>query len=83
MHIIKHVYLECRIFERNRHAFYTITAGHDLFGWTLIRHWGRIGTKGQPKLRKRFTTEEAIRCEFGRVLEKRYSRQYRRKNTFS
>ncbi len=81
MKIIKKKDLECRIPEKNRNAFYTIIAGRDLFGWLLVRHWGRIGTKGQPKLRKRFSTEEEIRCEFDRVIEKRYSHHYKSKTT--
>ena len=72
MHIIEQGHLECRIPENNRHAFYTIIAGRDLFGWILVRHCGRIDTKGQPKLRKRFATELETRCEFDRLLEKRF-----------
>ena len=73
---VKTAYLECRIPERNRAAFYRLIAGRDLFGFYLIRHWGRIGTKGQPKLHQRFKTERELMKEFDRVLKKRMQHQY-------
>jgi len=73
---IKNIYLECRIPEQNRAAFYRLIACRDLFGLILIRHWGRIGTKGQPILRHRFKTESELMKEFDRVLNKRIQHQY-------
>ena len=74
---IESVYLECRIPERNRSAFYHLVAGRDLFGLILIRHWGRIGTRGQPKLKYRFDSEEKMMREFRRILQVRYRHGYR------
>ena len=73
---LKSARLECRIPERNKSAFYHMVAGRDLFGLVLIRHWGRIGTKGQPKLRHRFKTKSELMKEFDRVLKKRMQHQY-------
>ena len=74
---LKTAYLECRIPERNRAAFYHLIAGRDLFGYILIRHWGRIGTKGQPKLRHRYKSESELLKDFQRVLKKRLRHRYR------
>ncbi|MFP7756210.1 WGR domain-containing protein [Thermodesulfobacteriota bacterium B35] len=74
---IKSAYLECRIPERNRSAFYHLMAGRDLFGLVLIRHWGRIGTRGQPKLKSRFASEEEMLREFQRILQLRFRHGYR------
>lgn len=68
---------ECIIPERNKSAFYLMVAGRDLFGYILIRRWGRIGTKGQPKLQMRFTTEEDLFQEYNRVRKERLKREYR------
>ena len=74
---LKTAYLECKIPERNRAAFYNLIAGRDLFGLILIRHWGRIGTKGQPKLRHRYTSEHELMHDFHRVLKKRLRHRYK------
>ncbi len=74
---LKTAYLECRIPEQNRAAFYHLVAARDLFGYILIRHWGRIGTKGQPKLRHRYTSEHDLMKGFQGVLKKRLRHQYK------
>lgn len=76
MIFLKSAHLECIIPERNRAAFYHMVAGRDLFGLVLIRHWGRIGTKGQPKLTVRFPLQEKMMQEFDRVMKKRLYHQY-------
>ena len=67
---------ECIIPERNKSAFYLMVAGRDLFGYILIRRWGRIGTKGHPKLQMRFTSEEDLSKEYHRVRNERLKRDY-------
>lgn len=74
---LKTAYLECRIPEKNRAAFYHLIAGRDLFGYILVRHWGRIGTKGQPKLQHRFITEDDLMKGFQQVLKKRLKHRYK------
>jgi len=73
----KKAYFECLIPSSNRRAFYHLVAGRDLFGPLLIRYWGRIGTKGQPKLRVRFSSQEKMMNEFDRVTKKRLAHQYK------
>jgi len=76
----KAAYLECRIPEKNRAAFYNLVAGRDLFGLILIRHWGRIGTRGQPKLKQRFESEKEMMREFDRIMCCRFKHGYSVKN---
>ncbi|EKD41057.1 MAG: hypothetical protein ACD_74C00069G0018 [uncultured bacterium] len=76
MQIIKLAYLECVIPSLNRRAFYLIQAEIDLYGFMLIRKWGRIGTKGSRPLKIRFQNKEDLMKEFGRVLTIRFSRKY-------
>lgn len=77
MIIDRQEYFECIIPERNKSAFYLLVAGRDLFGYILLRRWGRIGTRGQPKLQMRFTTEEDLFKEYDRVRKERLKREYR------
>ena len=77
MIIHRQEYFKCVIPERNKSAFYLMIAGRDLFGYILIRRWGRIGTKGQPRLQMRFTTEEDLFEEYNRVRKERLKREYR------
>lgn len=80
----KKTYFECIIPEQNRRAFYELSAGRDLFGFMLIRRWGRIGCKGRQQ-RKRFLDEEDMLKEYTRVHKERikhcYIPQSRGKNT--
>lgn len=72
----KKTYFECVIPERNKRAFYELIGGQDLFGYVLIRRWGRIGTKGQPVMRQRFSCESEMLQEFHRVQKRRLKREY-------
>jgi predicted DNA-binding WGR domain protein len=49
---IQHALVMCRTeVETNVHRFYTLMIEHDLFGRTvLVRHWGRIGTRGRERM---------------------------------
>lgn len=73
---IKSVYLECVIPCLNRRAFYLILAEIDLYGYMLIRKWGRIGTRGSPPLKMRFKNKKKLMAEFDRVLDVRFDRSY-------
>ena len=76
MIFLKQAYFECVIPKKNRNAFYHLVAGRDLFGFILVRRWGRIGTKGQPRLKSRFNTREEMMLEFKQVIKKRLAHQY-------
>lgn len=69
-------YFECIISEQNKSAFYELIAGQDLFGYVVIRRWGRIGTKGQPRKRQRFFKEKEMLKEVERIHKKRLQHNY-------
>jgi len=75
--LINKTYFECVIPERNKRAFYEIVAGRDLFGFIVFRRWGRIGTKGHPKMQQRFTNETEMRMEYSRVCSERIKHGYK------
>lgn len=72
----KRTYFECIIPERNKHTFYELVAGRDLFGYVVIRRWGRIDTKGQPRKRQRFQEEQDMMKEYKRIHNERIKHQY-------
>ncbi|OGR05986.1 MAG: hypothetical protein A2511_16630 [Deltaproteobacteria bacterium RIFOXYD12_FULL_50_9] len=76
MQIIKSAYLECIVPSQNRRAFYLIQAELDMYGFLLVRQWGRIGTRGQRPLKIRFQDKQNLLEEFGRVLKIRISHKY-------
>jgi predicted DNA-binding WGR domain protein len=68
--------MECVNPERNRKAFYRLTATQDLFGYKLMRHWGRIGTKGQPGQSERFADQEGMAKGLRRIVRTRLAHGY-------
>lgn len=72
----KYAYYVCIFPERNKNAFYELFAGKDLFGFILIRRWGRIGTKGQPRMKQRFIEEMGMLEEYKRVHQARMKHGY-------
>lgn len=70
-------YFECIIPKNNRYAFYELIAGRDLFGFIVVRRWGRIGTRGQPLKQQRFTDKTAMMQEFDRVYKERIKHEYK------
>ena len=73
---VEHIYLECVIPEKNRNAYYRIMSGQDLFGFKLIRSWGRIGTSEKVRLQKRFTSEKEMKKVVRRILNVRLAHGY-------
>ena len=60
----------------NMKRFYTLTLQPTLFGEvTLIRHWGRIGTRGQ-NLIETFADQEAAVSAFTRLARSKRARGY-------
>ena len=60
----------------NMKRFYTLTLQPTLFGEvTLIRHWGRIGTRGQS-LTETFPDAKAARSAFVRLARSKQARGY-------
>lgn len=76
MIITQKTYFECIIPEQNKRAFYELIAGQDLFGYIIIRYWGRLDTKGQPPKQQRFSHKEDMLKEYNRVLKERIKHCY-------
>ncbi len=68
--------MECVIPEKNRKAFYHLIAMEDLLGYKLERHWGRIGTKGQPLQTERFSEQADMAQSLRRIVRKRMAHGY-------
>ena len=63
--------------ERNLHRFYALQIAPNLFGaWSLVRHWGRIGTSGQQRT-SWHDTKEAAEQTRDRLLHAKQRRGYR------
>ncbi len=76
MYCHKYAYYVCIIPAQNKKAFYELFAGKDLFGFILIRRWGRIGTKGQPGKKQRFLEREELLQAYERVHQERTKHGY-------
>lgn len=61
--------------EQNRRRFYSITMQPALFGFSLTKHWGRIGTKGK-KLTSTFDSMDRTNEEIKRLLQVREKHGY-------
>ncbi len=62
---------------RNRHRFYALRVETDLLGVPIVvRHWGRIGTRGRCRIEACASLEEA-EAEMTRLQERRRERGYR------
>jgi len=70
------IHLECINPEKNRMAFYRLTAMQDLFGYKLVRQWGRIGTKGQPRQTERFSEQVTMAQGLRRIVRTRLLHGY-------
>jgi len=69
-------YFTCINPEQNKYRFYCISVQYGLFGTiSLIRQWGRIGTRGR-RLTQSFDTMDEIYEEVQRLLEIRKRRGY-------
>ncbi len=73
---IEQIYMECVKPERNKCAYYRLVAGRDLFGFKLIRSWGRLGTKESPRHQERFINTAEMEKSFRRIIKKRLSHGY-------
>ena len=58
--------------ERNVARFYTLMIERDLFGRTvLVRHWGRIGTRGRERTDEHASEAEAALEKLAAVKRRR------------
>lgn len=55
------IYLKKTNPDTNENKYYTLLIQQDLFGkWSLVRQWGRLGTKGQTKIDTFDSYEDAL-----------------------
>ena len=64
--------IQLKYSDEKSHKFYTLLIQQDLFGkWSLLRQWGKIGTKGQVQIDTFDSYEEACAVQEKLVKEKR------------
>ena len=68
---------ECIDPERNHRKFYKLSVDMLLFGPTVTRRWGRIGSRRPRSLSRDYQTWEEAKREIGAILRKRERRGYR------
>lgn len=70
--MLRHIHLQKRNPAKNQQRFYAMSVEPNLFGeWSLIRHWGRIGTLGCYRTDWHETRESATRFMNRKTAEKR------------
>lgn len=63
--------------DRNMARFYLLTIEPTLFGGTsLVRMWGRIGTRGQCKVQNFSGVENTVAC-FNKIARQKQRRGYK------
>ena len=72
-----HTRFECIDPERNHRKFYELWVEMLLFGPTVTRRWGRIGSRRPRTLSKNYETWEEAKREVRSILRKRERRGYR------
>jgi predicted DNA-binding WGR domain protein len=72
-----HKRFECIDPERNHRKFYELSVEMLLFGPTVTRRWGRIGSRRPRTLFKDYQTWEEAKREVNAILRKRERRGYR------
>ena len=69
-------YLEKHNLEKNLHRFYAISVMPSLFGWSVIRRWGRIGNYGRLKI-DLYDDRESAQMGFERKEREKLKRNYK------
>lgn len=66
------IVLTCIDHRLNKARFYALSLQPTLFGeQALVRHWGRLGTRGRYKIELHTTSEEAYRALLNIAATKR------------
>ncbi len=78
MGIVKmHTHLEKHDPEQNMRRFYAISVQPSLFGWSVVRRWGRIGSyKGRQQINL-YDDFASARIEFQKKEREKLQRGYR------
>ena len=72
-----HQRFECIDPERNHRKFYELSVEMLLFGPTVTRRWGRIGSRRPRTLSKDYETWEEAKREVRAILRRREKRGYK------
>jgi predicted DNA-binding WGR domain protein len=67
---------ECIDPQRNHRKFYELSVEMLLFGPTVTRRWGRIGSRRPRTLSKNYNTWEEAKSDIRAILRKREKRGY-------
>ena len=71
------IYLKLSDPKTNTNKYYTLIIQQDLFGqWSLLRQWGRIGTKGQTKINT-FDSYDEARVAQGKLVKEKQRKGYK------
>ena len=70
-------YLEKHEAEKNLHRFYAISVMPSLFGWSVVRRWGRCGNYGKLKI-DFYDDLESAQMGFDKKEREKLRRNYRR-----
>jgi len=70
-------YLEKHNPEANLHRFYVISVMPSLFGWSVVRRWGRIGCYGRQEINL-YDDLETAQVAFKQKEQEKLKRNYRR-----
>ena len=70
-------YLEKHNLEKNQHRFYALSIQRSLFGWSVVRRWGRIGNYGKLKI-DLYDDLEAAQMGLKKKEREKLKRNYRR-----
>ncbi len=68
-------YLEKHDLKKNLHRFYAISVMPSLFGWSVVRRWGRIGNYGRLKI-DLYDDLESAQTEFREKEQEKLRRGY-------
>ena len=72
-----HKRFECIDPDHNHNKFYELSVEMLLFGPTVTRRWGRIGSRRPRTLSKDYETWEEAKREIGGIFRRRERRGYR------
>ena len=71
-------YLEKHNIEKNLHRFWAISVQPNLFGgWSVIRRWGRVGSRGGRQKIDLYDDLESAKQVFQKKEREKLQRDYR------
>jgi len=75
------VHLHCIDPAHNKNRFYVLSLEKTLFGeWSVVREWGRIGSRGGQRRENWFMDPESARAFIGELAGAKRKRGYRERD---